>query len=58
MYSLTCFGRPHALPQELNNCGSSLWFYRWSVVVAVLLIVVWPVITGQTTNNNAPSASC
>ena len=29
--------------QELNNCGSSLWFYRWSVVVAVLLVVVGPV---------------
>jgi hypothetical protein len=23
-----------------NNCSSSLWFYRWSVVVAVLLAVV------------------
>jgi hypothetical protein len=22
---------------ELNNCSSSLWFYRWSVVIAVLL---------------------
>jgi hypothetical protein len=33
MYSSTCFGRPHAHPQELNNCGSSLWFYHWSVVV-------------------------
>jgi hypothetical protein len=28
--------------QELNNCSSSLWFYRWSVVVAVLLVVVGP----------------
>jgi hypothetical protein len=26
--------------QELNNCSSSLWFYRWSVVVEVLLVVV------------------
>jgi hypothetical protein len=25
----------------------------WNVVVAVLLVVVWPVITGQTTTNNA-----
>ena len=24
------------------NCSSSLWFYRWSVVVAVLLVVVGP----------------
>jgi hypothetical protein len=28
------FRRPHAHPQELNNCSSSLWFYRWSVVIA------------------------
>ena len=42
MYSSTCCGRPHAQPQEHNNCGSSLWFYRWSVVVAVLLVVVGP----------------
>ena len=27
---------------ELNNCSSSLRFYRWSVVVAVLLVVVGP----------------
>ena len=42
IYSSTCFGRPHAHHQELNNCSSSLWFYRWSVVIAVLLIVVGP----------------
>ena len=40
MYSSTCFGRPHAHHPELNNCSSSLWFYRWSVVVAVVLVVV------------------
>jgi len=39
-YSSTCFGRPHAHHQELNNFSSSLWFYRWIVVVAVLLVVV------------------
>ena len=32
---------PHHHP-ELNNCRSSLWFYHWSVVVAVLLVVVGP----------------
>jgi hypothetical protein len=42
MYSSTCFGRLHAHHQELNNCNSSLWFYRWSVVIAVLLVVVRP----------------
>ena len=42
IYSSTCFGRPHAPHQELNNCSSSPWFYRWSVVIAVLLVVVGP----------------
>jgi hypothetical protein len=42
MYSSTCFGRPHTHHQELNNCSSSLWFYRWSVLIAVLLVVVGP----------------
>jgi len=40
MYSSTCFGRPHVHHQELKSCNSSLWFYSWSVVVAVLLVVV------------------
>jgi hypothetical protein len=43
MYSSTRFGRPRAHHQELNNCSNSLWFYRWSMVVAVLLVVVGPV---------------
>jgi len=33
-----------ALPRPTSvayNCISSLWFYRWSVVVAALLVVVW-----------------
>jgi hypothetical protein len=42
IYSSTCFGRPQAHHQELNNCSSSFWFYSWSVVVAVLLVVVGP----------------
>jgi uncharacterized membrane protein YozB (DUF420 family) len=39
IYSSTRFERPHAHHQELNNCSSSLWFYRCSVVIAVLLEV-------------------
>ena len=50
MYSSTCFGRPRAHHQELNNCSSSFWFYRWSVVVAVLFVVVRP--AGLTTTNS------
>ena len=42
MYSSIYFGSPYTHHQELNNCSSSLWFYRWSVVVAVLLVVVGP----------------
>jgi hypothetical protein len=42
MYSSTCFGRTNAHHQELNNYSSSLWFYGWSVVLAVLLVVVGP----------------
>jgi hypothetical protein len=40
IYSSTCFGRPQAHHQELNNCSNSLWFYLLRVVVAVLLVVV------------------
>jgi hypothetical protein len=51
-YSSTCFGHPHAYHQEVNNCSSSLWFYRWSVVVAVLLVLVRPV--GQHCYHHTP----
>ena len=47
MYGSTCFGRPYAHDQEFNNCSSSLWFYRWSVVIAVLLVVVGPVVDNR-----------
>jgi hypothetical protein len=57
MYSSTCFGRPHAYHQELNNCSSSVWFYRWIVVVTVLLVVVGPVMTGPTTTNNTATTT-
>jgi len=50
IYSSTCFGRPHAHHQELNNCSSSFLFYLRSVVITVLMVVVGPV--GPTTNNS------
>jgi len=50
IYSSTCFGRPHAHHQELNNCSSSLWFYLRNVVVVVSLVVVGP--AGPTTTNS------
>jgi len=51
IYSSTCFGRPHAHHQELNNCSSSPWVYLRSVVIAVLLVVVGTV--GPTTTNSS-----
>jgi hypothetical protein len=53
MYSSTCFGRIYAYHQELNNCSSSLWFYRWSVVIAVVLFVVGQLWTTGPTNTNS-----
>ena len=47
IYCSTCSGRPRPHHQELHNCSSSLWFYRWSVVVAVLMVLVGP--AGPTT---------
>jgi hypothetical protein len=55
MYGSTCFGRPHAHHQELKNCSSSLCFYRWSVVVAVLLVVVGPDRDQQHCYHHAPT---
>jgi hypothetical protein len=55
MYSSTCFGRPRAHHQELNNCSSSLWYYLSSVVVALLLVVVGP--TGPTTTNSTATTT-
>jgi len=34
----------------IRSCSSRLWFYRWSVVVEVLLVVVGS--TGPTTTNS------
>jgi hypothetical protein len=39
----------------ITSCSSSLWFYRWSVVVAVLLVVVGS--AGPTTKQLQPSVN-
>ena len=54
IYSSTCFGRPHAHLQELNNCSSSLWFYLRIVEIAVLFVVFGPA-GPNTTNSTAVS---
>jgi len=50
IYSSTCFRHHLAHHQEPINCSSSLWFYCWSVMVAVLLVVVGP--AGPTATNS------
>jgi len=35
------FQAPPSPSPGAYNCISSLWFYRWSMVVAALLVVVW-----------------
>jgi len=48
----TCFGRLHARHQELTTALTASGFTVGALVVAALLVVVWQVITGQTTANN------
>jgi len=52
---LNMFWASYAHHQELNNCSSSLWFYLWSVVIAVLLVMVGP--AGPTTTNSTAKNS-
>jgi hypothetical protein len=40
--SLNNFWEPPRPSSGAYNCINSLWFYRWSVVVAALLVVVGP----------------
>ena len=50
---LNMFRAPLRPSSGAYNCTRSLWFYRWSVAVGALLVVVWQVC--QTTTNNAPT---
>jgi len=47
--SLNMFRAPPRPSSGAYNYLSNLWFYRWSVVVAVLLVVVYAVTTTLTT---------
>jgi hypothetical protein len=47
----TCFGHLHTHHQELTTALTASGFTVGALVVAALLVVVWPV--GQTTINNA-----
>ena len=38
---LNMFRAPLRPSSEAYNCTMSLWFYRWSVAVGALLVVVW-----------------
>ena len=40
--SFNVFRAPPRPSSGAYNCINSLWFYRWNVVVAALLVVVWP----------------
>jgi hypothetical protein len=57
LVSLNMFRAPPRPSLGAYNCISSLWIYRWSVLVVALLVVVWPVLTGQTTTNNAATTT-
>jgi hypothetical protein len=53
--SLNMFRAPLRPSSGAYNCINSLWFYCWSMVVAALLVVVWP--AGQTMTNNAATTT-
>jgi len=52
---LNMFRTPLRPSSGAYNCTRSLWFYRWSVAVAALLVVAG--YACQTTTNNAPTAT-
>jgi len=54
---LNMFRAPLRPSSGAYKCTRSLCFYRWSVAVGALLVVVRQVIICQTTTNNAPTAT-
>jgi hypothetical protein len=53
----TCFGRLHSHHHELTTALTASGFNDGALAVAALLVVVWPVITGQITTNNAATTN-
>ena len=52
---LNMFRAPLRTSSGAYNCTRRLWFYRWSVVVGALLVVVWPDHDQQRSNHHAPT---
>jgi hypothetical protein len=55
---LNMFRAPLRPSSGAYNCTRNLWFYRWSVVVGALLVVVWQVMRfhdQQRSNRHAPT---
>jgi len=48
---LNMFRVPVRPSSAVYNCTRSLWFYRWSMAVRALLVVVW-----QVMRNSVPEA--
>jgi hypothetical protein len=54
--SLNMFRAPPRPSSGAYNCINSLWFYRWSVAVTALLVVVLPDYDQQRCYHHAPTA--
>jgi len=57
MHGSTCFGCLYAHHQELTTALTACGFTIGALVVAALLVMVWPVMTSQTTTNNAATTN-